>query len=342
MTPRAREVLHEIVEAYIETGEPVSSRTISHSHRDPLSAASIRNIMADLSEEGYLSQPHTSAGRIPTAQAFRSYIQSLTLRKMAGEELDRLRTEYDGLDSVEARVERTSRILTEMTRSVGIAAAIPQASPALDQIELVGLPDNRVLMVVVTRDSQIRNRVLMLDAPLTSDELASVRNYINRNFSGWTLEAVRRELAARLEHASAAYDEILQKMTQLYSKGLMDIGTRPEVHMEGASYLVGLDLHLTKEKMRELLRSLEEKKRVLELLDRFLEHPVGEVAVHVGLGETHPSMRELSLVGLPVVLPNGISAVIAVLGPMRMNYSRAMNAVQRVGQAFQGGDNSSS
>jgi heat-inducible transcriptional repressor len=229
-----------------------------------------------------------------------------------------------------------------MTHSVGIAAAIPQASPALDQIELVALPDNRVLMVVVTRDSQIRNRVLMLDAPLTSDELASVRNYINRNFSGWTLEAVRRELAARLEHASAAYDDILQKMTQLYSKGLMDIGTLPEVHMEGASYLVGLDLHLTKEKMRELLRSLEEKKRVLQLLDRFMEHPVGEVAVHVGLGETHPSMKELSLVGLPVVLPNGISAVIAVLGPMRMNYSRAMNAVQRVGQAFQGADNSSS
>ena len=112
--------------------------------------------------------------------------------------------------------------------------------------------------------------------------------------------------------------------------------------MEGASNLVGLDLHLTKEKMRELFRALEEKKRVLELLDRFLEHPAGEIAVHVGLGETHPSMRELSLVGLPVVLPNGISAVIAVLGPMRMNYSRAMTAVQHVGQAFQGTDNSSS
>ncbi len=231
MTPRAREVLHEIVEAYIETGEPVASRAIARSHRDPLSPASIRNIMADLTDEGYLSQPHTSAGRVPTAQAFRSYIQSLTLRKMAAEELDRLRTEYEGLDSVEARVERTSRILTEMTRSVGIAAAIPQTSPALDQIELVSLPDNRVLMVVVTRDSQIRNRVLVLDQPMTSDELASVRNYINRNFAGWTLEAVRRELAVRLEHASAAYDEILQKMTQLQAKGFLDIGAAPEVHI---------------------------------------------------------------------------------------------------------------
>lgn len=106
--------------------------------------------------------------------------------------------------------------------------------------------------------------------------------------------------------------------------------------MGGASYLVGLDLHLTREKMRELFRALEEKKRILELLDGFLEHPVGEIAVQVGLAEMHPSMRELSLVGLPVVLPNGISAVIAVLGPMRMNYTRAMSAVQHVGKAFLG------
>lgn len=336
MTPRAREILHEIVEAYIETGEPVASRAIARRHRDPLSAASIRNIMADLADEGYLSQPHTSAGRVPTAQAFRSYIQSVTLRKMAADEIDRLRSEFGKLDSVEARVERTSRVLTEMTRSVGIAAAIPQASPALDQIELVALPDKRVLMVVITRDSQIRNRVLTLDEAIEAEELASIRNYINRNFSGWTLEAVRRELATRLEQASAAYDAILKKLTPLYDKGLLDIGPAPEVHMEGASYLVGLDLHLTREKMRELFRALEEKKRVLQLLDRFLEHPMGEIAVQIGLGEMHPSMRELSLVGLPVVLPNGISAVIAVLGPMRMNYTRAMSAVQHVGKAFLG------
>lgn len=336
MTPRARDILHEIVEAYIETGEPVASRAISRRHRDPLSAASIRNIMADLTDEGYLSQPHTSAGRIPTAQAFRSYIQSLTLRKMAAEEIDKLRSEFGRLDSVEARVEHTSRTLTEMTRSMAIAAAIPQASPALDQIELVALPDKRVLMVVVTRDSEIRNRVLTLDEAIDAEELVSIRNYINRNFSGWTLEAVRKELASRLEQASAAYDAILTKVTQLYEKGLFDIGTAPEVHMEGASYLVGLDLHLTREKMRELFRALEEKKRILQLLDGFLEHPAGEIAVQIGLGEMHPSMSELSLVGLPVVLPNGISAVIAVLGPMRMNYTRAMSAVQHVGKAFFG------
>src|SRR5439155_10841444 len=151
---------------------------------------------------------------------------------------------------------------------------------------------------------------------------------------GWYRAQVRKALAARLDHAAATYDGVLRKLTLLYAKGLLDLGPEPEVHMDGASNLVVLDLHLTKEKMRELFRTLEEKKRILELLDRFLEQPTGELAVHVGLGEIHPSMRELSLIGLPVSLDNGLSAVIAVLGPMRMNYSRVMSTVEHVGQAF--------
>jgi heat-inducible transcriptional repressor len=334
MVPRSRELLHEIVAAYIETGEPIASRSIARRRGDSLSAASVRNIMADLDEEGYLHQPHTSAGRIPTEKAFRSYVQSLTLRRMAAVELDRLRAEFGRLESVEQRVEYTSRMLMDMTRGVGIAVAIPKASPELEHIELVALADRRVLMVVVTRDHEVRNRVVKLDEAVSVDELASIGSYVNRNFAGWTLEQVRKELSARLEHASATYDQILRKLTVLYSKGLLDIESHPEVHMEGASNLVGLDLHLTKEKMRELFRALEEKKRVLELVDRFLEQPAGELGVHVGLAATHPAMGELSLIGVPVRLDNGISAVIAVLGPMRMNYGRVMSAVQHVGQAF--------
>jgi heat-inducible transcriptional repressor len=334
MTPRSKEVLYEIVEAYITTGEPVASRSVARRWHDTLSAASIRNVMAGLDEDGYLSQPHTSAGRVPTAKAFQAYVESLTLRKMASAEIERLRSEIGKLDTVEQRVEHTSRMLTEMTRGVGLAAAIPQRSPALDHVELVSLPAGRVLMVVMTRDQQVRNRVVTLDEPVSSDELASIRNYINRNFEGWMLEDVRRDLGARLEQASATYDVLLRKLTVLYSKGLLDLGAAPEVHMEGASNLFAVDLHLTKEKMRELFRALEEKKRILELLDRFLENPSGELAVHVGLGEMHPSMRQLALIGLPVTLPGGMSAVIAVLGPMRMNYLRVISAVQHVGQAF--------
>lgn len=334
MTPRSQEVLHEIVEAYILTGEPVASRTVSRQRADGLSPASIRNVMQDLVEEGYLIQPHTSAGRIPTSQGFQNYVESLSLRRVVATEIERLRAEMGSLDTVEQRIEYTSRILTERTRSMGIAAAIPRHNPALDHIELIALPERRVLMSVVTVGGQIRDRIVRLDEPVSSDELTTIRNYINRNFEGWTLERVRRELATRLDRAEATYDQVLSKLNVLYTKGLLDAGPAPEVHMEGTANLVVLDLHMTKEKLQELFRALEEKKRVLELLDRFLEHPVGEIGVHVGLGEVHPAMQELSLIGLPVELGSGLSAVVAVLGPMRMDYSRAMSAVHQIGEAF--------
>src|SRR5258706_14669685 len=152
MVPRNRELLHEIDESYVETGEPVASRSIARRRGDSLSAAFIRNVMADLDEEGYLCQPHTSAGRIPTEKAFRSYIQSLTLLRLAVAEIERLRADIGRLETGEQRVEYNSRMLMDMTRAVGIAAAMPHASPALEHIELVGLPDHRVLMVVVTCD----------------------------------------------------------------------------------------------------------------------------------------------------------------------------------------------
>jgi heat-inducible transcriptional repressor len=334
MTNREQDVLHSIVESYIQTGEPVASRTIAKRRSDSLSPATIRNVMADLYETGYLSQPHTSAGRIPTEKAFRSYVQSLARRRLLITELQRVRDELSRVTTMEARIECSSHMLTEMTHSVGITAAIPASSQTLHQIELIALADHRVLMIVVTRDRMVRNRVVAVDENVSSDELTSIRNYINRNFSGWTLSQIHGELQRRLEQQSAAYDAILKRLNELYAKGLLDIEVAPEIHLEGASNLVGLDLHLTREKLRDLFHTLEEKKRILQLLDRFLEQPAGEVAVQVGLADVHPSMRELSLIGVTMSLSGGLSAKIAVLGPMRMNYSKAMSAVYHVGQAF--------
>ena len=339
LTRRTIDILHSVVESYIETGEPVASRTISRRHGDALSAASIRNVMADLYDEGYLSQPHTSAGRIPTAKAFRSYVeqhvQSLGERRVIAPELQRLRTELGNLATTDARIERSSHILTQMTRSLSIAAAIPTSAQVLDQIELIGLADRRVLMIVITRDQMVRNRVVALDEATSPEELISIRNYINRNFAGWKLSDVHVELRRRLDQESAAYDALLRKLTLLYANGLFEIDSSPEVHLEGTSYLIGLDLHLTREKMRELFSALEEKKRILHLLERFLEQPDGELAFQVGLADVHPSMGELSLIGVSIALPGGISAKIAVLGPTRMNYEKVISAVLHMGQAFQ-------
>lgn len=331
---RRQQVLHEIVEAYIATGEPVASRTIARRRADGLSPASIRNVMQDLVEEGFLVQPHTSAGRVPTGKAFRSYVNSISMRRLVTAEIDRLRAEMSHMDTVGQRIAFTSRHLMEQTRGMGIAAAIPSANPALDHIELIPLPDARVVMTLVTADGQVRDRIVSLEQRLSAEELTSIRNYINRNFEGWTMERIRRELAARLDRAEATYDLVLSKLNMLYSKGLLDLEASAELRMEGAGNLVVLDLHLTREKLQELFHALEEKKRVLALLDRFLEAPAGEIGVHVGLGEVHPAMQELAMIGLPVEMNGGLSAVIAVLGPMRMNYGRVMSTVRNLGEAI--------
>ena len=335
VTGRNIRVLHAIVQEYIETGEPVASRTIARRLPENLSSASIRNTMADLYEEGYLSQPHTSAGRVPTEKAFQSYVRSLAVRRLISDEFRRLQNELGQFGSLEERIERSSQMLVEMTRGVGIAAAIPAGSQCLDQVDLLKLADNRVLMVVVTRDQMVRNRVLNILEPITQDELHSIRNYLNANFTGWPLSGIQQEVELRLRQESAAYDAILRKLQMLYQHGLLELGLAPEIHMEGASNLVGLDLHLTREKMRELFRALEEKKKLLLLLEEFLDDPQGEVGVQVGLGAAHPAMGELSLIGVTVSLPTGAYGKIAVLGPMRMNYERVISAVMHVGQALQ-------
>ncbi len=332
---RHLEILHSIVREYVESGEPVGSRTVSRRRSQTLSPASIRNVMADLADEGYLSQPHTSAGRIPTEKAFRFYVSSLTAGRMAAAQTERLRHEFSGLDSVGARVERSSHILMELTRNVGIAASIPALAQELDQIELVPLADQRVLIILVTRDRMVRNRVVSMDEAASSDELMSIRNYINRNFSGWQLGEARRELLRRMLEDRALYDAVMSKLQVLYQKGLLEVDTSPEVHMEGASNLLGLDLHLTREKMHELLRALEEKKRVMELLDRFLEQPPGELEVHLGLEKVHPAMKDLALIGMNVRIGSGMPAKVAVLGPMRMHYEQVMTAVYETSRALE-------
>jgi len=324
LRPRHLEILNAIVRCYIETGEPVGSRTISKGGRESLSPATVRNVMADLAEEGYLSQPHTSAGRIPTEKAFRLYVRALTASRPVSTESERMRSEFSLLHTVGARVERSSHILVELTRNVGIAAAMPAFSQELDQIELIPLAERRVLIILVTRDHLVRNRVVALEEEASPNDLLSIKNYVNRNFTGWRLGDARRELLRRMLEERELYAAVRMKMQALYQQGLLEVDESPEVHMEGASNLLGQDLHLTRERMRELLRALEEKKRLVELLDRFLEQPAGELEVHVGLEQAHPAM-----------LASGMPAKVAVLGPMRMHYERVMAAVLQTSRALE-------
>jgi heat-inducible transcriptional repressor len=330
---RTIEVLHSIVQSYIETGEPVASRAIARRRKDNLSAATIRNIMADLADHGYLDQPHTSAGRVPTAKAFRHFARAAAGQKASASDVQRLRDELVQHPGFEERAEHTSHVLTALTRNIGIVAAVPTENLLLDKIELIALPDARVLMVVVTRDGMVRNQVASLAVPVSQDELFSIRNYVNQNFGGWSLHDVRRELNRRLQEERAAYDRLLTTLNLLYGQGLLSVGV-PHVYMDGASNLVGIDLHLTKEKLRDLFRALEEKRRLLELLEQFLHSAGGDLFVEVGLENAHPALREFAIIGMNVDLPGGMETRLAVLGPMRMDYHRIVSAVTRIGEAL--------
>ncbi len=290
--------------------------------------------MADLEDEGFLSQPHTSAGRVPTEKAFRAYVTSLVAKPMPASDSRRLLSQFSGIGSLRGRVEHSCRVLTEISQAVGIAAAIQAGDQELEHIELIGLSERRVLIVVVTKDGGASNRVLTLDQQLSSDDLTSLRNYINWNFAGWHLGDARREIQRRIEEERAACDAILGHLTVLARKDFLASDRLPDIHMEGTSNLVGLDLHLTRERMRDLFRTLEEKKRVAEILDRFLDGSPG-LGVQIGLAEAHPSMKELALIGMTVQLPGGLTTRVAVLGPLRMNYGRVMSAVIEIGRAFE-------
>lgn len=335
LTARKAAILRTIVREYIETGEPVASMTVSRKRGSGLSAATIRNVMAELCEEGFLSQPHTSAGRVPTEKAFRAFVQQISVRRPSPADVERLQSGFQGVRSVEDGVVRSSHVLTEWTHNVGIAAAIPASAQVLDRLELIALGGGRVLAVVVTGNRTVHNCVVTLDEDLSADELTSIRNYFNDHFSGWVLSEAREELERRLRLQGAWYDALLKRLSMLYSGGFLNIEIDPEVHLEGAGYLVDVDLHLTRESMRELLRALEEKRRILQILDSLLESPAGKVCVHVGLGGVHPAMTELSLIGITVPAAGGLTAKVAVLGPMRMHYEKVMSAVAHVGRALE-------
>lgn len=335
LSPRECQILHSIVRAWIDTGEPIGSRTISRMRDLSLSPATIRNVMADLADGGYLAQPHTSAGRVPTGKAIRDFAGALPSQPLPVADCEHIYNEMQAGETLEERVGIASRVLTEITRNVGIAAALPASAQQLDHLELVALSGRRVLMIVATRDHLVRNRVVTLDRAMAPDELIQLRNYINTNFAGWTLERARAELLRRIEEERAMYDAVLQRLTLLYQKGLLLVDQDPQLAMDGASYLVGLDLHLTRERMRELFRALEEKKHVVALLERFLETPQGQVGIQIGLEDAHPAMSDLTLIGVTVDLPSGVRTQVAVLGPMRMQYERVISTVLQIGRTFE-------
>jgi len=329
---REREILTAIVETFISTGEPVGSRTLSRSNREGLSPASIRNVMADLSEAGFLEQTHTSSGRVPTTDAYRYYVEQISgTASLAPQEEGIIRESLAGITDVQEFMERTSHVLSLISRNVGVTVATSGPKNALEHVYFSRLSDQKVLAVVVTRSGLVRDRVLRLDLP--QDDLDLAARYINENFRGWTMESMRSELARRLDQERSDYDRLMQSIEQLYKQGALEAEQGAQaVFVEGAANLVAGEQD--RERLQEMLKTLEEKEKVVQLLGAYLDVKQEAVRVVIGLDQALPSMQNFVLIGAPARAGNDVMGSLAVIGPTRMDYQHTITAVSYIARLF--------
>ena len=329
ITNRQREILTAIIESYISTGEPVSSGTLAQSaFANTMSSATIRNEMADLADAGLLEQPHTSAGRIPSAEAFRIYVGQLTVNPSRTALQTHIDTSFAGIAGASALLERTSHVLAALSSGVGLAIGAAASTDLLEHIHFSRLTQRRVLAVVVTRSGMVRDRVLALDHDLSSVQLETAANFLNEHFRGWNIDRVRNELARRIDHERTVYQQ-LSDAIDLWSRTIPpDTVQQQSVYIDGVVNLLGLPAD--RDRLRAMLSALEEKQRLIELLNAYIDTSEQSVRVIFDLEQQDPGMAGLVLIAAPAQI-SGDSAV-AILGPKRMNYESAINAVSYVAQ----------
>jgi heat-inducible transcriptional repressor len=329
---REREILTAIVETFIATGEPVGSRTLARANREGLSPATIRNVMSDLADSGYLEQPHTSAGRVPSTEAYRYYVEQLTGKaRLSNDDQNIIQESFHGVSDVQEFMERTSHVLSLISHNVGVAVALGGPKNALEHVYFSRLGDQKVLAVLVTRSGLVRDRVLRLDLPQA--DLDAAARFLNENFRGWTMEAMRIELARRLEQERSEYDRLMTSVEQLYKQGALaaDDGAHM-VYVEGAANLVAGEQD--RQRLQELLKTLEEKQKIVGLLGAYLDAKQEAVRVVIGLDQTLPSMRNFVLIGAPARVGGEVMGSLAVIGPTRIDYEHTMTAVSYIARLF--------
>ena len=331
---REHEILTAIVESYISTGEPVGSRVLSRISSEGLSSASIRNVMSDLVEAGYLEQPHTSAGRVPTPAAYQYYVNQLSGRaELSPADEGVVRDSLQGVSDVQEFMERTSHVLSLISHNVGVAVTVGAPKNALDHVYFSRLGDKKILAVVVMKSGVVRDRVLRISTELTQQDLEYAARYINDNFRGWTLDNVRSEIERRVQAERSEYDRLINSIDQLCKQGaLASEGITQGVYLEGAANLVANEAD--RARLQQLLKTLEEKERVASLLSAYLDTRQEAVRVVIGLEEAAPYLRNFVLIGAPARVGGEVMGSLAVLGPTRIDYQHTINAVAYIAKLF--------
>jgi len=351
MSDRERLVLTAIIEIYIATGEPVASQAVARflENREGLSSATIRNVMSSLADSGLLEQPHTSAGRVPTATAFRYYVDQIThsghlaagktsvkpmpqsafLTALSEERRGQIEQSFSGVSSTHEYLERTSQVLALLSSGLGVALAVATGSQVLEHIHFSRLTTGRVLAVLVTQTGAVQDRVLILDREMTHVELETAGRYLNENFRGWPIERIRAEVARRMDLERAAYHQMLASIEELCRKGaLAGDESGPEIFVDGMANLIAAEVD--RERLRQMLIALEAKQRLVELLTAYVDGRQQEVRVVVGLDQASPAMQDLVLIGAPARLGNANLGTVALIAPTRIQYQEMIHAVRYI------------
>jgi heat-inducible transcriptional repressor len=328
LSERAQQLLKVLVESYIRDGQPVGSRSLSRDSGMSLSSATIRNVMADLESYGFVSSPHTSAGRVPTPKGYRFFIDTLLeIQPLTETTADQLRTQLSVAEDSRALVSTASQLLSNVTQMAGVVSLQTPQAASLTHIEFLPLSEQRVLAILVFDDREVQNRVVHLERDIPPEELRRAAAALNEQFRGRTLEQVRQELIDQLsdmrEKLNQGMVDTIAVARQLFG------GSAPRNDMElviaGETKLMGYGELSSVEKLRRLFEAFDEKRAILQLLDMSLNG--AGVQIFIGRESGYQILDDCSVVTAPYRADNGAVGVIGVIGPTRMAYERVIPVV---------------
>ena len=331
LSDRTRRILATLVRSYIETGEPVSSAILAHKAGLNLSSATVRNVLAQLEQMGYVWQPHTSAGRVPTDAGYRFYVDMLLDNRRSTKDVSaveaRLRQEAGDAPLMDDLMSSTSHVLSEASKGVGFAIAPPNAQALFQRIEFVPLSGSRILVVMVASGNQISQKTVDIGEAVSASELVQAANYLNVEFAGRTLEDVRGGVTQRLQEERSLYDQLLGFALRLASTTLAHLDQTTSIYIDGTSTLLEEVVQasgISASTLKTLWRMVEEKQRLVRVLSEYIDGP--GLTVVIGAEHSDPELRPFSLIA-STYFDGRSTGTVGVIGPTRMRYNRAITVV---------------
>ena len=329
---RAQHLLKVLVESYIREGQPVGSRTLSRDSGLNLSAATVRNVMADLEEYGFVTSPHTSAGRVPTDKGYRFFVDTLLRQRSAGaadeviSELRRRLDEDHGRDP-KAIVAVASQVLSSITHLAGVVTIPRQPHQSLSQIEFLPLSESRVLAVMVINGRDVQNRIVHLERYYSAEELRRAANFLNQQFGGKELAQIRLDIVEELTQAGESLNQLMRDAIRVAQQAVGESNQQgePEYVIAGETNLMEFAELSNVEKLRRLFDAFTSKRDILHLLDQSLG--AEGVQIFIGQESGYQILDNCSLVTAPYALDNETVGVLGVIGPTRMAYDRVIPIV---------------